>query len=72
MLFQACGGLGPDLCAGSQTVDQLTEVERTVLAERKASLLSTLDQGFGPLTWTSLCIPEFIASVQQVRSAARV
>ena len=55
----------------SQAVDQLTEVERTVLAERKATLLSTLDQGFGPLTWTSLCIPEFIAAVQQVCLAAQ-
>lgn len=55
-----------------KAVDQLTDVEKTVLAERRATLLSTLDQGFGPLTWTSLCIPEFISTVQQVCPAARL
>ena len=49
-----------------QAIEQLTKEEAELLKERVAGLRKVLAPGFDPLTWTSLTIPEFVASVHQV------
>lgn len=48
----------------------LHSAERALLAEQLAALDAALEPGLGRINWTSLTIPDFVATVNKVGAGA--